>query len=163
VTSDVNLLIRAVTDSDRTWVAEFIKQQWCAEIVVAHGIVYRPDTLPGFMATHDDQVVGLITYCIADTACEVVTLDSLQPGNGIGTALIAAVKEQARQSNCRRLWLITTNDNLYALRFYQKRGFVLVAIHRNALEQSRKIKPEIPLIGNDGIPLRDEIELEMML
>jgi hypothetical protein len=50
-----------------------------------------------------------------------------------------------------------------ALRFYQKRGFVLVAVHRNALEQSRKLKPEIPLIGDDEIPLRDEIELEMML
>ncbi len=50
-----------------------------------------------------------------------------------------------------------------ALRFYQKRGFVLVAIHRDALDISRKLKPEIPLIGNDGIPLRDEIELEMIL
>jgi hypothetical protein len=50
-----------------------------------------------------------------------------------------------------------------ALRFYQKRGFVLVALHRNALELSRKLKPEISLIGNAGIPLRDEIELEIML
>jgi hypothetical protein len=59
--------------------------------------------------------------------------------------------------------LVTTNDNLNALRFYQKRGFVLVAVHRNALEVSRKLKPEIPLVGMDSIPLRDEIELEMMV
>jgi hypothetical protein len=64
---------------------------------------------------------------------------------------------------CTRLWLITTNDNLHALRFYQKRGFMLVAVHRNAVEQSRKLKPEIPLYGKDGIPIRDEIELEMLL
>jgi DNA-3-methyladenine glycosylase I len=73
------------------------------------------------------------------------------------------VKKVARQSGCRRLWLVTTNDNLNALRFYQKRGFALVAVHRNALEISRKLKPEIPLIGADGIPLRDEIELEITL
>ena len=49
------------------------------------------------------------------------------------------------------------------MRFYQKRGFVLVAVHRNALAESRRLKPEIPLIGIDDIPLRDEIELEMEL
>lgn len=58
---------------------------------------------------------------------------------------------------------LSPDDNLNALRFYQKRGFVLVAIYRNALDIARKLKPEIPLIGNDGIPLRDEIELEMIL
>lgn len=161
--SDVEFSIRAVTNSDRSWVAEFIKQQWCAEIVVAHGIVYRPDALPGFVAARAEKNIGLVTYHIEGDSCEIVTLDSLQPGNGIGTALIDGVKHRAQQSNCRRLFLITTNDNLTALRFYQKRGFILVAVHRNALEQSRKIKPQIPLIGNDGIPLRDEIELEMKL
>jgi hypothetical protein len=59
--------------------------------------------------------------------------------------------------------LITTNDNTAALRFWQKRGFKLLRVHRNAVEKSRKLKPEIPLTGNDGIPIRDEIELEMML
>jgi GNAT superfamily N-acetyltransferase len=83
------------------------------------------------------------------------------PGNGIGSTLINAVKRHADQSGCHRLWLITTNDKLRALRFYYKRGVVLVAVHRNALDESRKIKPQIPFIGNDGIPLRDEIELEM--
>jgi hypothetical protein len=64
-------------------------------------------------------------------------------------------------ANCTRF--ATTNDNLNALRFYQKRGFVLVSVHRNAVIKSRQLKPEIPLTGNDGIPLRDEIELEMLL
>ena len=82
---------------------------------------------------------------------------------GIGTALIDAVKDVATMARCKRLWLITTNDNMAALHFFQKRGFMLVAVYPNALEQSRKLKPEIPLIGIDGIPLRDEIELEMPL
>ena len=78
-------------------------------------------------------------------------------------SLIDAVKEIAAAAGCKRIWLITTNDNTAALRFYQKYGLALVAVHRNAVEASRRLKPEIPLTGNDGIPIRDEIELEMVL
>jgi len=62
---------------------------------------------------------------------------------------------------CPRLWLVTTNDNVDALRFYQRRGFCLVCVHRGAVDHSRAhLKPEIPLAGNNRIPLRDELELE---
>ena len=115
------------------------------------------------MALADQTRQGVITYHIADNACEIVTIDSLAPAQGVGTALIEAVKTMAKGASCYRLWLITTNDNLNALRFYQKRGFELVKINRNALADSRRLKPGIPLIGLDGIPLRDEIELEMLL
>ena len=70
---------------------------------------------------------------------------------------------EAKSLGCSRITLITTNDNLPALRFYQKRGFDMVRLYRNAVEHSRKIKPEIPLTGMDGIPLKHEIELEMTL
>jgi len=126
-------------------------------------VVYHPQDLPGFVAIQEGEKVGLVTYNIEGESCEVVTIDSIRPSSGVGTALIEAVRDIAIKSRCKRLWLITTNDNLNALRFYQKRGFVLVAVHRNALDVSRKLKPEISLIGDDGIPLRDEIELEMML
>jgi len=69
----------------------------------------------------------------------------------------------AMNAECRRLWLITTNDNLRALGFYQKRGMTLVAVYRNAMEAARRLKPQIPMIGQNGIPLKDEIELEMVL
>ena len=126
-------------------------------------MVYHPQDLPGFVAIQEGEKVGLVTYNIEGESCEVVTINSTRPSSGVGTALIEAVRDIAIKSRCKRLWLITTNDNLNALRFYQKRGFVLVAVHRNALDASRKLKPEIPLIGDDGIPLRDEIELEMVL
>jgi GNAT superfamily N-acetyltransferase len=155
--------IRPLTPADRARVRELITQRWGAEIVVAHHVVYRPHELAGFAAWHGDKFVGLVTLQVAGNACEIVTLDSLLSGAGIGTALVEAAKTFARQANCTRLWLITTNDNLNALRFYQKRGFALVAVHRNALVKSRQVKPQIPLVGNHGIPLRDEIELEMIL
>lgn len=155
--------IRPINSNDRDWVLQFITEHWGADMIVAHGVIYYPHTLPGFVAIQEEEKVGLVTYHIEGDNCEIVSLDSIRPSIGVGTALIEAVKEVACKSGCRRLWLITTNDNLNALRFYQKRGFVLVAVHRNALEISRKFKPEIPLIGADGIPLRDEIELEMIL
>lgn len=128
---------------------------------MAHGTVYRPAGLPGFLAAWDGESAGVVTYHLEGDACEIVTLDSLRPGQGIGTALIEAVRAVAAEAGCRRLWLITTNDNLHALGFYQKRGFRLVAIHAGAVDQARKLKPAIPRLGSDGIPIRDELELEI--
>lgn len=154
--------IRPVDSDEGDWIAKFITERWGAEFVVAHNEVFYCRNLPGFVATDGHEKVGLVTYKIAGDDCEIVSLDSLRPCMGIGTGLIGAVKEAAIESGCKRLWLVTTNDNMNALRFYQKRGFVLVKINRNAVEFARKLK-SIPLIGADGVPLRDEIELEMML
>ena len=145
------------------WVDKLLNRQWGSTLVVTRGKIHVASQLPGFFAFQNGEPVGLVTFNIDGDHCEIVTLNSLLEGVGIGSALIAAVRRVAVSSGCQRLWLITTNDNLKALRFYQKRGFVLVAVHRNALEQSRKIKPQIPLTGLDGIPLRDEIELEQLL
>jgi GNAT superfamily N-acetyltransferase len=154
--------VRPLRPQERERVADLIARRWGSEVVVVHGTIYRPAELPGFLALHAGEWVGLATYRIADAACEIVSLDSLQPGIGVGTALLNAVKEAARRARCSRLWLITTNDNLAALRFYQKRGFSLVAVHRGAVERARRLKPEIPTIGQDGIPIQDEIELELL-
>ncbi len=155
--------VQPITEAERAWVAPFAIAHWGANIIIVHDTVYELDKLPGFIASKHGERVGLVTYHIQEYACEIVSLDSLIADRGIGTSLIEAVKEVAQQGGCTRLWLITTNDNLNALRFYQKRGFALVAVHRNAVEQARKLKPEIPLYGNDGIAIRDEIELEMLL
>src|SRR3989440_6863637 len=157
------LQIRPLTAEDSEWVGQGIIEHWGDTIVVAHGKVYHPHTLPGFLASLQGNRVGLLTYSLEDENCEIVTIDSTKPGIGIGTLLIEAVTRVARAAGCKRLWLITTNDNLHALRFYQKRGFTLVTVHRNAIDASRQLKPSISLIGNDQIPLHDEIELEMML
>jgi ribosomal protein S18 acetylase RimI-like enzyme len=125
--------------------------------------MYHPKKLPGFVATIDGKSVGLLTYEISNGECEVVTVNSVSERLGIGSGLLEAVRRVAISAGCKRLWLITTNDNTHALRFYQKRGYRLVALYPNQLEKSRLLKPEIPLVGMDGIPLRDEIELEIAL
>ena len=159
----IRMKTRALTSADRDRVARHVAEHWGAEIVAVHGTVYHPAELPGFVAEVSRKVAGLVTYHIAGNGCEIVTLDSLRPSLGIGTTLIESVKAAAGAAGCRRLWLITTNDNLHALGFYQKRGFRLVAVYPGAVSESRMLKPEIPLIGSDGIPIRDEIELEIVL
>jgi ribosomal protein S18 acetylase RimI-like enzyme len=155
--------IRAIETSDRNWVSAFVKSHWGSEIVVAKGRVIRPAELDGFAAFKGKEPLGLLTYRIDGRVCEIVTLDSTAEGAGIGTALVDAAKKIAKTKGCKRLWLITINDNLNALRFYQKRGFRLIALYPNALEASRKLKPEIPLKASNGIPIRDELELELDL
>jgi ribosomal protein S18 acetylase RimI-like enzyme len=155
------LAVRPTQPADAAWIVRFTEEHWGAAFVVAHGVVFHPRELPGFVASDaDGRPIGLVTYRIAQNACEVVTLNSLQENQGVGTALLDAVRDAAVQAGCRRIWLITTNDNLRALGFYQKRGYRLVAVHRDALQRSRELKPSIPLVSPDGIPLRDEIELE---
>jgi len=155
--------IRPIDESDRSWVTCFIREHWVSEIVVTHGEVFRPAELPGFIADNDGEPLGLITYNIVDCGLEIVTLDSLHEAIGVGTALINEVKETARSSGCTCVRVTTTNDNLYALGFYQKRGFCIIAVRPNAMDATRKIKPNVPTIGIDGIPLRDEIELKYRL
>ena len=155
--------IRRLTRDDLPRLRQFWKENWGDEFVVAHGVIYYPDAMNGFIAFDGDEWVGEITFTFSGEDCEIVSLDSLREGQGIGTKLIQAVVEEARKQNCNRVFLITTNDNLHALGFYQRRGFELVRINRGAVNESRKIKPGISLIGMNNIPLRDEIELEMNL
>jgi GNAT superfamily N-acetyltransferase len=145
------------------WAADLLRQAWGSSLVVSRGRVHDALLLSGFVAVMDGRPVGLVTYRLAENECELVTINSLWPGAGIGSALLQAVREAAQKAGCRRLWLITTNDNLEALRFYQVKGFSLVAVHRNALDETRRLKPGIPRVGQHGIPLRDEVELEMVL
>jgi ribosomal protein S18 acetylase RimI-like enzyme len=155
------LAIQPTKPADAEWIVQFTVEHWGASFVVAHGVVFHPRELPGFVASDaGGRPIGLVTYRMAENACEVVTLNSLQENQGVGTALLDAVRDAAVQAGCDRIWLITTNDNLRALGFYQKRGYRLVAVHRDALQRSRELKPSIPWVSPDGIPLRDEIELE---
>ena len=156
-------IIRRLTQEDLPRLRQFWIEHWGAEEMVSRGRVYHPDQLDGFVMEDEEQWVGLVTFFIEADECEVTSLDSLRESRGIGTTLMEMAVERARLSHCRRIFLITTNDNLRALGFYQKRGFEIVTIYRGAVNESRKVKPGIPAIGMHGIPLRDEIELEMHL
>lgn len=155
--------VEPISDKHKEWIVHNLESNMGSKIVVSRGNVHHAHTLPGFVINIDGENVGLITYHIQNKQCEIVTLNSTRQGIGVGTVLIETVKNLAREKECDRLWLITTNDNIDAIRFYQTRGFEMVAVHRRAIEESRKLKPSIAKIGYYGIPIRDEIECECNL
>lgn len=157
------VVIRPVEEADREWVRQVSIDHWASEIVVTRNSVYLVEEQPGFISLLEEERVGLATYRIEFNLCEILTLNSLVPGRGIGSMLLDAVENEAKQQDCKRIWVITTNNNLEALGFYQKRGYSIKTIHSGAIEKSRRLKPEIPLVADNGIPIRDEIELEKFL
>ena len=158
-----DLEVRALTPEDRPWLEPLLTSSWGSTRVVSRGRLHDVLALPGFAAMLGGEPVGAATYEVVGDECELVTIDSVVDGSGVGSALLDAVTRVASDAGCRRLWLITTNDNTSALRFYQRRGLTLVALYPRAVEESRRLKPELPELGADGIPIRDELELELLL
>ena len=155
--------VRELREDERGWLAEALRERWSAVGVARRGELRDASVLPALVAERDGRPVGLLTYEVVGDQLEVMTIDADEPGGGVGTALLAAVAQVGRDAGCARLWLVTTNDNLRALRFYQRRGLRLVRVDAGAVAVARALKPSIPLVGQDGIEIRDEIELELAL
>ena len=161
------LVVRRAAEADRGTVADILVRSWGSTTVVGHGTVHDASALPALLAEQDGRAVGLLTHTVtgqgADRALEVVTLDTMVRYGGVGTALLTAAVDVAREAGAHRLWLITTNDNLDALRFYQRRGLRIVGVSPGAVDAARALKPSIPLTGDHGIELHDELILELRL
>ena len=153
-------LVRDLTDEDRDWLAGVITAAWGLPVVSLSG-THDVVALPGLVAEREPggTPLGVLTYRAGPGGLEIVTLNSLAEGRGIGTALLAQARQRARQAG-QRLWLTTGNDNVRAIGFYQRRGMDIVALHRNFADEVRKIKPWLAEETDGGIDFRHAIELE---
>lgn len=152
-----------ISSSNRNLVNAFIKQHWYSTTMIIRGKEIDMTKVDGFYFRDGKTIIGLITYIVYNNTLEITSLDSLQENQGIGSELVETVIHEAKERNLQKIVLITTNDNINAIRFYQKRGFDMAHLFRNAMDISRKLKPEIPLIGDNSIPLRHEIEFELSI
>lgn len=159
-TAQVHRRIAPLRESDRGWALALLHERWGSERIVTRGRVHRADGLPGLVAWEGDRRVGLLTYHPMEGSCEIVTLDALRLRQGIGRSLVEALYRMAQERGWRRIWVITTNDNLPAQAFYEHLGFREVAVYRGSVDEARRLKPEIPRTGYQGLPIRDEIEYE---
>jgi ribosomal protein S18 acetylase RimI-like enzyme len=157
--SSAEFEFRAATAGDREAIVALLRNRWGGETMIVHDTVYRPADLPAFIAVDGPDLVGLVTYEPGTESWHVLSLDSLVPGRGNGSALLDRVEAAARAAGCRRITLVTTNDNLDAIRFYQRRGYRIASIDPGAVDRARRTKPSIPLIGLHGIPIRDEVTM----
>lgn len=156
--------IRPAASVDRKAMRAFLVGVWHSDVVVAHGERMRPLEMNGFVAVEDGTIVGHAAFRIDGRACELAAIAADPPGRGIGGRLLDRVVEAARSAGCSRVWLTSTNDNLDALRFYQRRGFRLARLRPGAMDEARvNLKPELPEIGSHGIPMRDELDLELSI
>jgi GNAT superfamily N-acetyltransferase len=153
--------IRDAVDVDREWIRQKLVESWGSPLVALRGTLLDPATLPALIYGENEGV--LHHRALDDLTYEIVTLEAFRQWRGIGTALVAKVTEIARERGFRELAVVTTNDNLDALRFYQSRGFNLFALRPGAIDKARVLKPEIAATGNYGLPIRDELELRRSL
>jgi GNAT superfamily N-acetyltransferase len=153
--------VREGAAADHADLRRFLSERHSAR-VARRGELVDPLEQSALIAERKDgSPAGVLTYAIEGDECEIRTLHAAERWAGAGTALLKAVEQAAAERGCRRLWVLTTNDNVDALRFYQRRGFRLVELHPGAVDDSRvRLKPEIPETGEYGIPLRDEIVLD---
>lgn len=154
--------IRRLRGDDLPAITEMATSSLGSTRVVSRGRRLEILDLPGFVAEVEDGLIAYLSFEVVGSACEIVVLHSQRPGAGLGTALLVRLVARCVELGLGRIWLITTNDDTPALRWYQRRGFQLVALHLDAVTESRRtLKPEIPLRGVDDIEMRDEIELEL--
>jgi GNAT superfamily N-acetyltransferase len=156
----MGLVVRPREDADRARVGAFLAENH-SDRVARLGRLEHPLQHRALVAERDGALAGVLTYVIHGDECEILTLHAAESWRGTGTALIDGVERVAAEHGCRRLWLITTNDNVDALRFYQRRGFRLARLNPGAIDEARtRLKPEIPEVGDYGIPIRDELVLD---
>lgn len=152
------------SDEDRAWIAALSAATWGSSRIIVFGDdgpeLVDALSLPSLLAWKAEARVGWLAYREEPGSCEVVSLVAVEPLRGIGSALLRSLALACRNSGTGLVRLVTSNDNLSALRFYQRRGFRLAALHRDALERARALKPSLPQLGQDGIPIRDMLELE---
>jgi GNAT superfamily N-acetyltransferase len=142
-------------------VVQHLIANWGSTVIASRGVLHDLRELPALAVRGRGRLLGVAFYSIEGDECELVAIDTMEPGHGVGAALLDAVIERAHDEGCCRVWLVTTNDNTAAMRFYQRHGMRLVAVYPGAVEAARAaLKREIPLVGADGIPIRDEIEFE---
>ena len=125
---------------------------------------YQPEDVDG-LAWRDagGDRSGLVTWCVDGHVAEVVSLHAEPPDAGIGARLIEAAEAELKRRGVTELVVATTNDNARALGFYIGQGFRLVRLHLDAMDRVREAKPQVPLVGAGGVPLRDMWELRKEL
>lgn len=154
--------VRDFDAADHDWARGLIAAHSGGSHLVARlGEVVDPLTREGVVAEIDGRPIGLLTVDESDRGLEVLTLHSVTPNLGAGTRLLETAMRVASASEAHRLWLITTNDNLHAIRWYLRRGFSVAAVYADGVMRDREaVKPMLPLINPDNqIPLRDYVEL----
>jgi len=117
------------------------------------------------VAIVDDEVVGHVQLTHSTAAPEQVEIKNIavvaaHRRRGLGRALIEAALKLAREERRRRACVATATADVASLRFYQRLGFRMRSIERDAFTATEGYPPGLEV---DGIPLRDRVWLDLDL
>ena len=155
--------VRPLTAGDRGWVRATLVRNWSSTTVARRGELIEARDLSGYVALLGGRRTGLVLVDVRNGDLEVVAISTRTRRQGVGHALIKQCVEQARERGCRRVWLITTNNNTAAVAFYQHIGMDLCAYYRHGVRALRLLKPSIPLRDSTGVRIDHELEFELLL
>lgn len=155
------VLVREATDDDRLAARELFNQDFGRTKIVAFGEVMDIDQIPALVAIRHSSPSGALAYRLLGDALHIVALatDPMWQRSGVGACLLAEAELLARRLKLSRLLVATSNDNLPALYFYQRRGYRLTALVPNSVAEHTHQQ----VAGFAGIPVTDEIRLEKVL
>ncbi len=155
------VLVREATDSDRAAARELFTRDFGRTKIVAYSEVMDIDQMPALVAVRYEEPSGALAYRLHGDALHIVALatDPMWQRSGVGGHLVAEAELLARRLNLRRLVVSTTNDNLPALYFYQRRGYRMTDFVPNSIIMHTGQE----VSGFAGILVRDEIRLEKTL
>lgn len=151
--------IERITKNTEDWMIALWEKEWGGRTMISRGITHRLDQLEARIAIIDGNPVGLVTWHMETLEAEIISLNALIEGQGIGTALLQAAEENILAAGKRKVVLVTSNDNLLALAFYQRRGYRLTEVLVGSIDAAREKKPGIPAIADNGIGIHDELVL----
>jgi ribosomal protein S18 acetylase RimI-like enzyme len=163
MSGSLDVWCRALTSSDRRWVRTILVRNWTSTTVARRGELIDAMRLRGFVAVVGGQRAGVALVDVRDGDFEVVAISTSRPRRGIGSALMQQCVDDARALGCTRVWLVTTNNNVGAIAFYEQLGMTLCAVRRGAVSEARALKSSIPLLDSHGVPIDDELEFELTL
>ena len=87
------VFVRSLHYGDRGWKLATLDRGWGTTAVARLAELVDAAPLPGYVALDGDQRVGLLTYFDRADGIEVVTVQALEEGRGVGRALMDAVYE----------------------------------------------------------------------
>jgi GNAT superfamily N-acetyltransferase len=154
--TDTGIGVYSKGPGDQNYLGRLWKRAWGGHIIWAAGKAHDLRELPTLLASWQGRRAGAVSYRVAGYTGEIVSLNAYPRRRGVGRALLLAAEKELENAGARLSWLITSNDNVDAVVFYQRLGYRLLAVHPGAIDRARLQKPAIPRTGHYGIELHDE-------
>ena len=156
------VLTREATPGDQRSVLELFRRDFGRTSIATFGEVVPLESTAAIVADMQGEISGALAWRPRENALQIVALatDPMWQRSGVGGYLVAEAEVVARRNGADRIVLATTNDNLPALYFYQRRGYRITEVVRDAWRDHAEL---VIAAGFGDIPVLDELRLEKKL